>query len=102
METIKERCLTFKYGRIENTSEKAEQLCKLLEQNNIDYVCYDKDSNYYSCKFVVRRCGKKWNDIMRLINSVRAAKYDYVTIDFYLTNEQRCVSGNIQEVVYCN
>jgi len=102
METVRERCLTFKYGRTEDTSEKAEQLCKLFEQNSIDYVCYDKDSNYYSCQFVVRRCNKKWNDIMDLVNSIHAPKYNYKTIDFYITDEDRSVLGNIQEVVYCN
>lgn len=101
MDTIKERCLTFKYGRNETTSQKAEELCKLLKKNNIDFVCYNKDSNYYSCSFIIRRCGKKWNDIMRLINSIQAAKYDYKTIDFYITDEFREVLGNIQEVVLC-
>jgi len=101
METVNERCLTFRYGRTEQTLQIAEQVAKLLEQNNIDYVCYDKDSNYYSCKFLVRRSGKKWNDIMKLINTVKAPKYDYIKTDFYITDEIREVLGNIQEVVYC-
>ena len=99
--TTKERCLTFKYGRNENTIEDANKLCKLLEENKIDYVCYDKESNYYHCEFIVRRCKNKWNDIMKLINSVRSAKYDYITIDFYLTEEKRDYEGNIQQVTYC-
>lgn len=99
--TIKERCLTFKYGRNENTIEDANKLCKLLEENKIDYVCYDKESNYYHCKFVVRRCKNKWNDILKLVNSIRSAKYDYITINFYITEEKRNFDENIQEVVCC-
>lgn len=101
---INERCLTFKYGG-DDKNIKAEQLSKLLKENNIDFICYNTDDAYYLCQFVVRRCGNKWNDLMRLINSVRAAKYDYVKTDFYIRDmeqEHKEIFGNIQEVVICH
>lgn len=101
---INERCLTFKYGG-DDKNEKAEQLAKVLKENNIDFICYNTDSTYYHCQFVVRRCGKKWNDLMRLINSIKAAKYDYVKTDFYIKDmeqEHKGILGNMQEVIHCN
>lgn len=99
--TTIERCLSFKYGG-DSQKELSEKLAKLLEENNIDYVCYNHKSDYYLSNFIVRRCGKKWNDLYKLINSVKAAKYDFIKTTFYLTDGQREVLGNIQEVVICN
>jgi len=99
--TIKERCLTFKYVG-DNKVYNSKQLAELLKQNNIDFVCYLETGNYYSCKFTVRRSGKKWNDIIKLINSIYATKYDYIKAIFYISNELKGnVLGNIQEIVCC-
>jgi len=99
--TTNERCLTFKYAG-NDKAEKSKSLSNLLEQNNIDYVCYLENGNYYPCQFILRRSGKKWNDIMKLVNSVQAPKYDYAKIDFYITDEvKKNVLGKIQVVQYC-
>ena len=100
MNTINERCLTFKWGKHEDTPQKAIQLASILKTNKIDFVCYGYNTNYYPCIFVIRKCGKKWNDIMKLINSIQSPKYNYVTIDFYITEENRKPLGNIQEVLF--
>jgi hypothetical protein len=88
--------MVFNYYKPDNGN--AENLMDLFRQNNIDYVCYD-DFHYY--KFVVRRCGKKWDDIMVLVNSISATKYNFESINFRLTDENRPtgVCGNIQEIV---
>lgn len=68
-----ERALTFRYS--DDCSDKAHELCNLLDSEGITYVMYDDGG--YGFKFVVSRSGRKWNDIMKLINSVKSAKYDY-------------------------
>jgi hypothetical protein len=103
-ETTKERCLMFKYAG-EDKVQKSKQLAELLQQNNIDFVCYLETGNYYPCQFTVRRSSKKWNDIMKLVNSVQAPKYNYINTDFYIidmSKEHKNVLGNMQEVTYCN
>jgi hypothetical protein len=70
----KEVILKFTYPS--TASEDAQKLCEVLDQNNIEYKCYDKDgTSGYPIQFNVLRSGKTWNDIMRLINSVRPARY---------------------------
>lgn len=70
----KEMVLKFVYPS--NAAESAQRLCDVLDQNNIEYKCYDKEgTSGYPIQFNVLRSGKKWNDIMRLINSVRSARY---------------------------
>lgn len=70
----KEVILKFTYPS--TASEDAQRLCDVLDQNNIEYKCYDKEgTSGYPIQFNVLRSGKKWNDIMRLINSVRPARY---------------------------
>lgn len=66
-----QRCLSFKYYDI----DKAKELEKLLSNNNINYVAY-YDGLYIL--FKVAKSGKKWNDLMRLINSIKAPVYKYV------------------------
>ena len=102
LHTISERCLTFKYAG-EDKIQKSKSLVNLLLLNNIDFVWYIATGNYYPCQFTVRRSGKKWNDIMKLVNSIQSPKYNYAKSNFYITNEQRRenVFGNIQEVVHC-
>lgn len=99
--TITERCLSFKYSG-DNQKELSLKLAKLLEENHIDYVCYDHDSNYYPSNFIIRKCSFKWNNLYGLINSVKAAKYDFIKSTFYITRRKREVLGNIQEVVILN
>lgn len=103
LHTISERCLTFKYAG-ENKVQESKSLISLLESNKIDFVCYLETGSYYPCQFTVRRSGKKWNDIMKLVNSIYAPKYDYAKPDFYITEDQRRenVFGNIQEVIHLN
>ena len=93
---INERCLTFKYSGSDKINE-SHKLAELLRQKGIDFVCYLGD-DYYSCEFIVRRCGNKWNDIMKLINSIHATKYSYVRSNFYIDNNLERNLGNMQEV----
>ena len=98
--TTNERCLNFKYAG-DDKIEKSKSLSNLLEQNKIDFVCYLETGDYYPCQFTVRRSGKKWNDIMKLVNSIQAPKYDYSKIDFHTTREPKeNILGNMQEVQY--
>ena len=99
--TTNERCLTFKYAGNDKV-ENAINLSSLLDQNKIDHVCYLETGNYYPCQFILRRSGRKWNDIMKLVNSVQSPKYDYAKIDFYITDEvKKNVLGKIQVIQYC-
>lgn len=66
-----QRCLQFKYY----DKEKAIQLERILQSESIDYVLYD-DGQYIL--FIVTRSGKKWNDIMRIINDIHSPKYTHV------------------------
>lgn len=101
MTYITERCLTFKYSG-DNKIENSKKLSALLKDNNIDFVCYLETGNYYPCMFVVRRSKRKWNDIMKLVNSIQAPKYDYITSNFYITDKmERNNIGNMQELVFC-
>ena len=68
----KEVVLTFNYPS--GAVKDANRLCDLFNENNIEYKCYDIDSGY-PIQFKVLRSGKTWNDIMKLINSIRAARY---------------------------
>lgn len=76
--------------------------CKLIE-NNIDYVCYLNSGSSYRPEFYVRRSGKTWNDVMHVINTVKAPVYKYGKITFHTTNINRDgVLGNLQPVTVCN
>lgn len=68
----REVVLTFKYPS--DAVEDANRLCDLFDENDIEYKCYDIDSGY-PIQFKVLRSGKTWNDIMKLINSIHAARY---------------------------
>ena len=81
---IVERALTFKYS-FERKSEK-DKLKEVLKENNIEYICYES-KGYYSHEFVVRKSGRKWNDIYYIINSVMAVKYSFKNTRFeYIDN----------------
>lgn len=54
--------------------DKAKELTELLDNNGIDYKFYESDG-YWPHEFVVRRSGRTWNDIMKMVNSVHAVRY---------------------------
>ena len=97
---ITERCLKFKvYGDI--TTSIVCEIANLFIDNDIDFVGYFSDG-YHPAEFTVRRSGKKWNDIIDLINSIKPCKYEYKKETFYLTNDKRNgVIGNMQMVCKC-
>lgn len=69
-----ERVLVFKYP-LEFT-DKVKQLKDVLKQNNVEFIC-DESNGYYPHSFIVRKSGKRWNELYKMINSVRTAKYDF-------------------------
>mgnify|MGYP007026709095 CR=1 FL=1 len=88
-----ERVLQFEYP-FERKAE-AEKLKTVLKENNVVFICYEA-SKYYSHKFIVRKSGKKWNDLYKLINSVQATKYSFKNTDIEIRN------GKWAEICYCN
>lgn len=67
--------LHFRYP--EEYTDKAEQLVALLDSKGFRYNYYPEGS--YGHEFFIGRApGYTWNDIMRLVNSVKSAKYDKV------------------------
>lgn len=87
-----EKVLTFKYP-FENIAE-VNKLKELFSSNNVEFICHESDG-WYSHEFLVRKSGKKWNELYKMINSVRAAKYEF---------KKTCIEiieGKLTEVVYC-
>lgn len=87
-----EKVLTFKYP-FENIAE-VNKLKELFANNNVEFICHESDG-WYSHEFLVRKSGKKWNELYKMINSVRAAKYEF---------KKTCIEiieGKLTEVVYC-
>lgn len=87
-----ERVLIFKYPF--EFLEKVNLLKELLIKNNVEFICYESNG-YYAHEFVVRKSGKRWNDIYKIINSIRPAKYEF---------KKTCiesVNGELKEIVYC-
>ena len=70
----RETILTFVYPSY--ATDDANRLCNLFDKNSIEYKCYDIESGY-PIQFNVCRSGKGWDHIIKLINSVKAAKYRY-------------------------
>ena len=87
-----ERALTFKYPF--ELSECKDKLKETFTENNIEFICYESDG-YYPHEFVVRKSGRKWNDLYAIINSVKAAKYSFKNTYFDV------VDGKLSERVYC-
>ncbi len=87
-----EKVLTFKYS-FEQTKIK-DKLKAVLSENHIEFICYESN-NYYPHEFIVRKSGRKWNDLYSIINSVKPAKYSFknTVIDMY--------NGKLVEVVHC-
>ena len=92
----RERLLTVDYSWSDDKADLCDKLCRVLDKNNIDYVCY------FPMSFVIRHGGEgtTWDDIRNLVNSVKAVKFNFVASDFYLSDKVE--RGNIQEVVCCN
>ena len=88
----KERVLCFSYPF--EMKDKMEKLKEILYKNNVEYICYES-SGYWNHEFVVRKSGKKWNDIYSIINSVKAAPYKFKSTNI----EER--NGKLVEVCYC-
>ena len=73
-----ERALTFRYP--EQYRDQAYELDDLLTDEGVKHVMYDDRD--FGFKFVIGRSGRTWNDLMKLINSVKSAKYNYVQTIF--------------------
>lgn len=87
-----ERVLTFKYP-FEFLNEVIH-LKEVLKEHNIEFICYES-TGYYPHEFVVRKSGKKWNELYKIINSVRPTKYEFKKTYIELEN------GELKEIVYC-
>lgn len=87
-----ERVLVFKYPF--EFLDKVKQLKEILKSHNIEFICYDS-SGYYDHEFIVRKSGRKWNDIYSIINSIRPAKYEFKKTYLELVN------GELKEIVHC-
>lgn len=68
--------------------ETAHKINELLSQEKLHFKFYESPG-YYPHQFIVCRTGRKWNDVMRLINSIYAPRYkkktevfsdDYTTV----------------------
>ena len=60
--------------------KEAETLHRTLNTNNIQHIYY-KSNSHYNHEFVVVKSGKKWNDIYKIINSVKASHYRFKNVD---------------------
>lgn len=67
--------------------EKAKALEELFNKKNVKFQFYESNGGW-SHKFVVRRSGYNWNDIMVMVNSVMSAKYKKVKTRFNKNNEE--------------
>ncbi len=76
-----ERVLTFKYPY--EKKEEKDKLKEVFVQHSIEFICYESNG-YYAHEFVVRKSGRKWNNIYKIINSVKAAKYNFKNVDIRL------------------
>lgn len=69
-----EKVLVFKYSH-EDKKEDAEKLSEYLNRCGLGFVMYD-DGAYILFK-VKRPLGLKWDDILKIVNTVHPAKYSY-------------------------
>jgi hypothetical protein len=67
----KEICLQFNI----TDGEKAAAITAALRNNGIDFVTYDNGLYHL---FKVKRSGRKWDEVMRIINAIRAPRYKKV------------------------
>lgn len=87
-----EKVLTFKYSF--EFVEEVKKLKKLFAEENVEFICHESEG-YYPHVFVVRKSKRRWNELYQMINSVRAAKYE-----FRKTNIET-IDGKLSEVIYC-
>lgn len=73
-DTIYTQETTLTFGYPYEHIDKARALKNLLDKNNVKYV-FSESTGYWNHKFVIRKSGYKWNEIMIMINSIQAAKY---------------------------
>lgn len=71
---ITERVLRFTYAF--GTKEEAEKMKEALKKENIGFISYES-IGYWPHEFTVRRSGKKWDDVLKIVNSVHAVKYKF-------------------------
>lgn len=87
-----ERVLTFKYPF--EFAEEMKKLIKLFTEENVEFICHESDG-YYPHVFVVRKSKRRWNELYQMINSVKAAKYEFKKANI------ETVDGRLTEVIYC-
>lgn len=64
-----------KFGYPYEMRDKVDELEKILMQKGIRFILYRSDG-YWHHEFIVRKTkGFTWNDIMKIVNSVKAPKY---------------------------
>ncbi|MGL6216419.1 MAG: hypothetical protein ACRC36_00175 [Lacrimispora sphenoides] len=85
-----ERVLVFNYPF--EFTDKVKQLKNILKQNNVEFIC-NESNGYYPYSFIVRKSGRRWNELYKMINSVRAAKYDFRKAEL----DQ--IDGNLIEII---
>lgn len=61
--------------------DRAEELHDLLDSKGIRHRYYPSEEYYGHEFFIGRTPGYTWNDIMKIVNSVKSAKYDKVRRD---------------------
>lgn len=69
-----EKTLIFKYPG--EYQDKIAELSELLEAKGIQFKVYN-NGNDWPTDFKVWRSGYRWNDIYKIINSVKAARYRF-------------------------
>lgn len=71
MKYTHERTLCFTYSS-DNFLSQTGDLTVLLTDNGISFECVKTDCY---ARFYVKKSGRKWNDIYKLVNSVNPARY---------------------------
>lgn len=80
---VKERVCKFDYPY-----EHIEEMKALKEAFNtagINFICHESNGGWPH-QFIVMRSGKTWNDIYKIVNSIKAARYRLETV--YLTDDR--------------
>ena len=85
-----ERVLTFKYPY--ERKEDRDRIKEVLTENNIEFICYESEG-YYPHEFIIRKSGRKWNDIRHIVNSVLSARYSFKN------TEIKEIDGKLREYV---
>jgi hypothetical protein len=78
--TRTERYLTFKWSYDYTTDEQITALETLFSKNNIKFILY-RSKGYYHHEWIVNKSGKQWKEIIKLVNSIKAVRYNYITSD---------------------